>query len=279
MAKDIVFRQKPNNGGKHGLNPTPSLDSTVEAPKELSGTLSEPDIQKYYRALHTRCGEILEESIAAENGQKVARSHQFFRELELWCHELSSRSEAELLRTATYEYQFGLLALCQGNYRQAFKSLRLVLELALQSTHLSANELELREWLANRKDTVWATITNAENGIFSARFARAFFPEVEGHISYHLSMAQQVYRECSECVHGNMPKHIPLPEALNFSQESFDLWHAKAHVVALVGHFALCMRNLLTLKQPLRDELETVLLDRVGHIQEIRVKIGGVAGG
>jgi hypothetical protein len=58
-----------------------------------------------------------------------------------------------------------------------------------------------------------------------------------------------------------------------------DLWHAKAHVIALVAHFVLCMRNLLSLKQPLNDELEAVLLDRVGHIQEIRVKIGGVAGG
>lgn len=267
MAKDYIDKSRPDAANKNA-------SAEVAAMPE-----PETEIEKYYRALHARCGLILEQSIAGENGQKVARSHEFFRELELWCGALSHRGEVELIRTAAHEFQYGLLALCQGNYRHAFKALRLVLELIMQSTHLSAHELELREWLENRKDTIWGVLTDAENGVLSPRFAHAFFPEVEIHVAYHRVMAQQIYRECSESVHGNMPKYIPLPDTLEFSQESFDLWHAKTDVVALVAHFVLCLRNLPVLVEKVTNPLESVLIDRVAHIQEIRVKLGGAAGG
>ena len=64
-------------------------------------------------------------SIGGANEAKVARSHQFVQEIELWVSALGSRRENTLLRVAAYEYQFALLALAQGHYRQAFKGLRL----------------------------------------------------------------------------------------------------------------------------------------------------------
>jgi hypothetical protein len=268
MSKDIILDEGPAAG-----------DAKPQAVPVSSTPADTSDIQKYYRALHARCGAILERSVASENGRRVAKSHEFFREVDLWCGVLGKRGEVELLRTAAHEYQYALLALCHGNYRHAFKALRLVLELILQSTHLSANELELREWLSHRKDTIWAVLMDPENGVFSPRFAHAFFPEVEPHIAYHRLMAMQVYRECSECVHGNIPKFVPLPETLEFSQESFDLWHAKADVVALIAHFVLSLRHLRAIPEESVSKLESVLVDRVAHIQEIRVKIGGVFGG
>ena len=236
-------------------------------------------IQLHYDGLHSQSGKILSESLHAGNGVKVARSHQFTQEVEIWTAVLNNRRESVLLKMVAHEYQFALLALAQGHYRHAFKGLRLVLELTLQAAHLSTHELELREWLQNRKDTIWGALVDQDNGVLSLRFARSFFAPLDQHVAYHRALAEQVYRECSECVHGNIPKHIPLPASLAFSQASFDLWHAKADVVALLCHFTLAMRYLQEIPPANTAQLETSLMSRLGHVQEVRVALGGPQGG
>lgn len=173
------------------------------------------------------------------------------------------------------EYQFALLALAQGHYRHAFKALRLVLELSLQTIALSSNELELREWLDNRRDTVWSHLIDATNGVFSKRFTQAFFPDLSAHVQHYNQLAASVYRECSECVHGNIPKHVPLPASLSFDGDVFKLWHSKADVVARIVHFGLCLRYLCDLSDAQISTLEAPLSDRVGYIPEIRKRLGG----
>lgn len=241
--------------------------------------MTDTPIFRYYNDLNERCSNILRRSFDATNAQKISRSHQFIGELSIWCSLLESRRESDLLRIAAHEYQYALLALCQGHYRHAFKGLRLVLELVLQSTHLSANELELREWLANRKDTVWSVLISSEEGIFSRRFVHAFFPGLASHVSYHRSLAEVLYRECSECVHGNIPQHVPLPQDLTYSQDSFDVWYEKANIVALIAHFSLSLRYLLSLSVSDYTKLEPALTDRLGHLPEIRAVFGGPQGG
>ena len=236
-------------------------------------------IQLHYDGLHTQCGMILSASLLGGNATKLARSHQFVSEVEVWVAAVSHRRESALLKMVAHEHQFALLALAQGHYRHAFKGLRLILELTLQAAHLSTQELELREWLQNRKDTVWGALVDRDNGVLSKRFARSFFPSLEQHVTYHCALAEQVYRECSECVHGNVPKHIPLPDSLAFSQSSFDLWHAKADIIALLFHFTLAMRYFQELSQPAVTTLETPLIARLGHVQELRVALGGPQGG
>ncbi len=218
-------------------------------------------------------------SLTGGNEPKIARSHHFTQELGVWTSVLGLRRETTLFKMAAHEYQYAILALAQGHYRHAFKGLRLVLELTLQAGHLSIHELELREWLLSEKDTIWATLVNRDNGVLSARYVKSFFPSLEKHIGYHLALVEQVYRECSECVHGNIPKHIPLPDSLTFSQESFDLWHAKADIIAMLCHFMLALRYLKELAHDEKAKLETILIARLGHIQELRVELGGPTGG
>lgn len=250
-----------------------------ESQKPVTSEQTVSVLQCHYKKLHAECGAVMETSISRVNETKVARSHQFVREIEPWISVLASRRECALFRVVAYEYQFALLALAQGHYRHAFKGLRLVLELTLQAIHLSAHELELREWLQNKKDTVWAAVVDDSDGVFSLRFVRCFFPSLESHIASHGAIAKQVYRECSECVHGNIPKHVPLPDSLVFSQSTFDLWHAKADVVALLFHFVLVLRYLHEISHEDQQHMETVLIARVGHIQEIRLLLGGPIGG
>ena len=237
------------------------------------------DITKYFEELHEKCGQILTASMAGPNSETIAKSHQFAYELKEWCNILENRTEVELLRVAAMEYELALLALIQGHYRHAFKALRLVLELSLQAVHLSVNEICLREWLDNRIDTVWDLIIDKEAGVFSTRFAKAFFPDLIQHVQHHRGLAIAIYRECSECVHGNNPRHIPLPTALDFNQEVFELWHSKAEVVALVLHFAMSIRYLPGLLATQIAVVEKFLTDRLGHLEEIRQLLGGPAKG
>jgi hypothetical protein len=233
------------------------------------------DIAEVFDRLHKKCGEILIASMADTNSGLVARSYQFASELEKWGTVLGVRTEVEILKVAALEYNFALLALNQGQYRQSFKALRLVLELTLQAVHLSTNEIYLREWLDNRLDTVWSSIVDQENGVFSKRFANAFFPDLNLHLAHYREMATSIYRECSECVHGNMPKHVPLPSSLEFNQEVFELWHSKAEIVALILHFALSLRYLRDLSEEDILDMEPFLADRLGHLKEVRQLLGG----
>jgi hypothetical protein len=118
-----------------------------------------------------------------------------------------------------------------------------------------------------------------ENGVFSKRFARAFCPDLESHVLRLGGVARKVYRECSECVHGNTPKSVPLRSELGFDQPVFEIWHSKADLVAFVAHFALAMRYLTELDKESLAALEGFLVDRVGHITEIRERIGGPVAG
>jgi hypothetical protein len=150
-----------------------------------------------------------------------------------------------------------------------------VLELALQAVYLSANELRLREWIENRRDTMWSQIVDGEDAVFSERFCDAFFPELKSHIKTYGQIARNLYRECSECVHGNTPKLVPLPSTLVFNQDVFDLWHEKSDLVKMVINFALCLRYLSETEEENILKLEPFLMESVGHISEIRAKLGG----
>lgn len=237
------------------------------------------DIKVYLQGLRAKSCSCFDLSLTAPNSPKIASSHVFASEMGVWCNVLAQRQEAELLKMAALEYEFALLALTQGHYRYAFKGLRLVLELILQAVYLSANEVLLREWLGNRADTVWSAITDKDQGIFSLRFAKAFFPEMTKHVQHYQELAVTLYRECSECVHGNTPKCIPLPACLEFNQGVFDLWHAKASTVALIAHFVLSLRYLSEISENDVSDLEPSLSDRLGHLEEVRKLLGGPAKG
>jgi hypothetical protein len=241
-------------------------------------SVDETPIVEHYRRLSDKCNKIFDETFDDE--QRVSRhgaGHVFLGELNAWKRAIEPRPEAALLIRAAREYQFAMLALVQGHYLHAFKGLRLVLELLLQSVHLSVHTLELHEWLEGRNDTTWSVLVG-EHGVFSKRYADAFFPELRDDVGHWCSIAQELYRECSEVVHGNVPRHIPAPFDLAFSHESFELWHDKADMVAFTSHFVLTMRYLHHLPAQSIGNLEGQLLSRLGHIPAIRHYFGAVGG-
>jgi hypothetical protein len=239
------------------MSDTTAVAAVVKTPSEIAA--------EYFGQFHLQCQGVFEQSLAEPNLAKVAVSHRFAPELALWCELIGDNREVELFRVAEHEYEYSLLALTQGHYRHAFKSLRLVLELTLQAVFLSANELRLREWFSNRVDSSWSAIVDEKDGVFSARFARGFFPSFKDHVAHYGGMAVLLYRECSECVHGNIPQHIPLPSTIAFEQKTFDLWHSKAEILRLVVHSAIALRYFDDLPPEARAKLGSCL----GHLMQI----------
>ena len=231
--------------------------------------------ENHFRSLHEKSGLLLTESLGGDRVAQQAKSLTFAADLQNWCENLGPLSKTDALVAAVSEYEFSLLALVQGHYRHAFMGLRLCLELSLACVHFAANRLKFREWLDGRGDIVWGRLVDDENGVLSKRFAHAFFPELSEDAPHYNALAKTVYRECSEYVHGNPRANVLLAAPLSFNEEAFGRRHELADVVTLVISFALSMAFLRDLDDPSRNELESTILDRLGHVAAIRGIFGG----
>ena len=231
-------------------------------------------IKTHYTQLHSRCGEVLNESFAEAHSASMAKSHAFVADFALWITELGTRPEVPVFQAALREYQFSLLAVSFGQYRAAFSALRLSLELCLAAILWSTNERELREWKRGQRDSNWNVLIDRENGVLSKQFIRLFSDGLAAETAQYAGSAAAVYRECSEYVHGNANTHLVLPEQISFDASSFDSWHQKASVVRLTTSFALAARYLSDLDAAARARLEAMLLDYLGHSVGVRAILG-----
>jgi hypothetical protein len=225
--------------------------------------------------LHQRCSNSVEASVDPRFEPLLGSSFTFLGDLDAWREVLKHHLEFPLYQTASEEYVIALLNACEGQYRNAFKGLRLVLELCLQGAYLSVDLILLNEWLKGQKDTTWARLMDADLGPLSKRFCNVFFPELGEHVANFREIASALYREVSECIHGNMSKHIPLPTAIEFEEETFELWHSKAQIVRRVVLFSFALRYLSSIPPLHRPTIESSMLDQLGHIEAIRIKCGG----
>lgn len=225
--------------------------------------------------LHARCSATLDQSTGQEYEALIGSSYVFCNDLEAWTGVLSAKREDVLFKTAVDEYLISLLNVCEGQYRNAFKGLRLVLELCVQGTYLSANLVLLDEWLNGDADTMWAVLIDTDSGAVSKRFCGAFFPELVEHVAHFRELTRTVYRELSECIHGNVPNRIPLTTTLAFDANVFATWHQKASTVRLIVLFYLSVRYLKTLADGERGTVESGVLDQLGHMEPVRRLFGG----
>ena len=230
--------------------------------------------EQYYRQLHHSCGLVLAESFAQDNGGLQAGAHHFASDLSLWCEVLADRPESPLILAGLSEYQFSLLAVVLGQYRQAFMSLRLTLELLLGAVHYSANEFKLRQWMRGRQDLVWSSLVDVETGVFSKPFVNAFFEELGDSARQYGAIAESVYRECSEYVHGNASTQSAQGGMVAFQLKAYESWHQKSKSVRMACSFAFCARYISFVNEAARAKLEPLLLDNLGHIPSVRAVFG-----
>jgi len=229
------------------------------------------DVAGHYRELLSKSGQVLEVAFSEdEKSQLMTCSHNYLLDYDLMRRALHGRMESEMFELALQEYQFALYAVSIGQYRHAYVGLRLFMELSLCSFHFSVREMELRQWLLNRRDIVWANLKDMENGIFSKAFIGLFDQQLAEHGRQYCTIGEAVYRECSEYVHGNAKTYNNLSSELAFKMESFRDWHDKAKTIRLVVMFAFCARYLSSLDPANKVALESPVLEALGHLECIR---------
>jgi hypothetical protein len=168
-----------------------------------------------------------------------------------------------------------LLNNSQGQYRNAFKGLRLALELVLQGAYLSVNLIALNEWLTSQADTSWQAILDDDKGVFAKKFCLAFFPSLADSANAFKALAQTLYREMSECTHGNVPHRIPLPQKVEFHEPTFVIWHEKAATLRYILNFVLTVRYARSFNVEIQASLGPVITDQLNHLEAVRQMFGG----
>jgi hypothetical protein len=223
--------------------------------------------------LHDCCTKTLESSLSDDFGALNGASYSFCFDLDNWNAVLEGRPEHALYVTAANEFALALLNNSQGQYRNAFKSLRLSLELLLQGVYLSADLVRLNEWLTSHSDTSWSAIVDDNHGIFAKRFCRAFFPELADEAAAFKGLSETLYREMSECTHGNVPNKIPLPKTIEFDKPTFELWHEKAGTLRYIANFALTFRYYCSLPKASKQKIAPTISDQLSSFVPIRTKL------
>ena len=90
-----------------------------------------------------------------------------------------------------------------------------------------------------------------------------------------LTIAKNVYRECSEFVHGNYEKLNTLTKHMNFSEEAVEKYADYFFSVQYIISWSLLIRFRDVLNEPpILIALESVLMENLGTQPEIQALYG-----
>jgi hypothetical protein len=224
------------------------------------------DVAKYYRDLHSQSMGSVEELLKDNEAlSALTVLHNYILDFDRLKSAITSRPESKVLEDAVKEYQFALFALTNGQYRYGFVGLRLFFEMMLATILFSAHEIDFRMWSKDTKDLNWNSIKDESNGVFAINFIKAFNPTFSENAKSYSAIAEKVYRECSEFVHGNAKTHALLPSQLSFHKDIFLSWCQKAESMRMVVVYAFAARYLGHIRVQEQKEIEPVILDVLGH--------------
>lgn len=175
-----------------------------------------------------------------------------------------------MLITVSSQIEMSLLNVTLGMYRQAFSSIRLAFEIALGLVYFSVNKLEHIEWIKGINDIKWSKLIDAENGILSKRYSKAFFEELSEKILIYNSKAKEIYRDMSEFVHGNYDTWEKSGLVLKYNKELEDKYFILLKEMTKVILFVLCCRYLKSINKDKLENISDFIREEINDIEEIR---------
>lgn len=199
----------------------------------------------------------------------------FVNDFSVWVDCLKDIPQSILLKSSLNECATANLFCSEGLYKHAMISLRLCLEHCLYAIHMSSNDFYFRRWKAGQEDMKWASITNPDTGIFSKPFIRAYAPEFEERSAELNSITSNVYRECSEYIHGNYNKLNCLPGQNEFSQDMQDQYISRFQSISYLLSIALVIRfKEFIVSENLLPTLENAIMNNIETLPEIQLLYG-----
>jgi hypothetical protein len=234
------------------------------------------DVTEYYRDLLKHRVTLLEACIADEPAFALhVASHNVLKDFDIILSVVPG-PEQHIFLQAAREYQYSLEAVLYGNYRHAFSSLRLSFELFTGAIYFSAHRMKMNLWLAGGDDLHWAAVNDPDKGVYSHNFMKAFNPELGSYRTQYMNLASQVYRECSEYVHGNPATHENPALEVSYEPSKVRNYHDKVSTVRLCMLFQFLVRYLLELSHEEKIKIESLAMDSFGDLPEIQASFGAV---
>lgn len=208
--------------------------------------------------------------------EEFSQCFLFVNDFGVWVECLKDIPQSILLKSALNECATANLFCSQGLYKHAMVSLRLCLEHCLFAIHLSANDFYFRRWKAGQEDMKWGAITDPVQGIFSKTFIRAYASEFDERSAELNSIATNVYRECSEYIHGNYSKLNCLPGQSEFNQSMLSQYITYFQNISYLIMVALVIRfKDYILTNNLLAPLEDSIMHNIGMLPEIQLLYSG----
>lgn len=230
------------------------------------------DYKEYYIQQKYESEKVFDSSLDGKNNPLINASNIRLHDLAKWTEILSDRFEHQIYQNALTQFQFTMQALNFGFYSISFFGLRFLLERFLVGILLSSNEYRYRLWKqeSGYSDISWASILDADDGIYSKRFSDAFFPELRDELNHYKGLTKKVYRECSEFVHGNHHTIHKVPERIAYDDDLFKSWHEKANIIFEILFFTLNLRYSNFINRQSLLEIEDINIDHLNFIKPIR---------
>lgn len=230
------------------------------------------NIADYFNKINECSQEIFRETLL--DSSSFGKAHHLSACIFEFSENLSDTDDKKLLRAVSSQIESSALSLALGFYRQAFSSLRLVLEMGLGAVYFSLFKLEYQEWLRGKADIKWSKLIDSENGVLSQRLTNAFFPELSDYIHGYNEKAGNVYRKLSEFVHGNHETWEKSGLILSKNDEFISQYFNYLESVKEVLLLALSCRYIKTLSFEQLEAIQFISED-FGHVEPIRVLLGG----
>lgn len=202
--------------------------------------------------------------------QELTNATQRIEDLNCLAKCISNRPEYYVFELALRELNQSFLAALNSHYRQSFSGQRLSLELWFAAIQFSTNELNFRKWKINEKDIVWSTLIDPNDGILSQSMARIYWESTENRVSKYRNIAEKIYRECSQFVHGNNETHDYLPQNFEYSQKVIKAWKNNLDTISLLFTYTFILRFNEDLTHLDYEKLTLPITDILGHLSEIR---------
>lgn len=228
--------------------------------------------EQFYSGIMDEVFKIQNQTFEYDVNHIQDNSYSFHNDFTFWIELLrnNGRKEVVLLENALREFLISQVMLTQGFYKHSFMCLRGFLEQTLFAIQLSSNELHMRQWFLNKKDVYWSSIIDVDNGLFAKSYIDAFYPIISDNTKEFFVMSREVYRECSEFVHGNFSINEHTLN-LEFREKTFALWHEKIETIQLIITFCLFVRyNEFINTKELVNKSEEIISEKLGYIEGIR---------
>lgn len=230
----------------------------------------------------TNYDKLLELSkVTGDNIAKLNSSHRFdginqciifAEDLNKWINYCDGFEKVVLVKEAQDECIKSIFMCAQGLYKEAIITLRQFLEHILFATLLSASDYNYRLWRIGEYDMSWANIMDSQHGVFSKNFIKLYGKELNEERSIELiTIAKNVYRECSEFVHGNYKTIINSSSRIEYNEiiqnKYLEYFSSIKYIVSMA--LLIRFREVLDNRNNLKD-LEAIILDYIGDIYEVQ---------